>query len=92
LPKHWWRLGGDNPHKKDHDEKLKKVVRDHGGDPIFVGYDPSKKDPSKPGSASSEWYALVDTEGVADPDALGRALGARESGKVLRTADEPDED
>jgi hypothetical protein len=92
LPKHWWLLAGDNPGKEEHEKKLKQRVREHGGELIFVGFDPSKKDPSKPGAASADWYALVDTKDVDDPDALGKAMGARGSATVLRSTDEPDDE
>jgi hypothetical protein len=91
VPKHWWLLEGDNPGKKEHEKKLKQRVRDHGGELLFVGFDPSKRDPSKAGSASRDWYALVDTKNVRDPDELGKALGARGSATVLRSVDEPDD-
>ena len=92
MPKHWWLLEGDNPGKKEHEEKLKRQVREHGGKLLFVGFDPSKRDPSKPGAASQDWYALVDTKGVTDPDALGKVMGARGSATILRSVDEPDDD
>jgi hypothetical protein len=92
VPKHWWLLPGDNPGKKEHEEKLKQQVREHGGKLLFVGFDPSKRDPSKPDAASQDWYALVDTKDVTDPDALGEVLGARGPATILRTVDEPDDD
>lgn len=92
MPKHWWLLEGDNPGKKERAEELERRVREHGGKLLFVGFDPSKRDPSKHGSASSDWYALVDTKNVRKPDELGKALRARGSAKILRSVDEPDDD
>ena len=90
MPKHWWLLVGDNPDKKKHDENLRQAIEDAGGEVLFIGYDPSKRNPDKPKAASKDWYALVETRNVADPDALGRKLGARGAPKVLRSVDEPD--
>lgn len=90
MPKHWWLLVGDNPDKKKHEENLRGVIKQAGGETLFIGFDPSKRNPDKPKAASKDWYALVDTKNVADPDALGRALGARGAPKVLRSVDEPD--
>lgn len=90
MPKHWWLLVGDNPDKKKHEENLRRTIEDAGGEVLFIGFDPSKRNPDKPKAASKDWYALVDTKNVADPDALGRALGARGAPKVLRSVDEPD--
>ena len=90
MPKHWWLLVGDNPDKKKHEENLRGVIEQAGGEILFIGFDPSKRNPDKPKAASKDWYALVDTKNVADPDALGRALGARGAPKVLRSVDEPD--
>jgi hypothetical protein len=92
LPKHWWLLEGDNPGKKEREDELKRLVRQHGGKLLFVGFDPSKRDPSKPGSASRDWYALVDTKDVGKPDDLGKAMRARGSATILRSVDEPDGD
>ena len=88
MPKHWWLLVGDNPDKKKHEENLRGVIEQAGGEILFIGFDPSKRNPDKPKAASKDWYALVDTKNVADPDALGRALGARGAPQVLRSRDE----
>jgi hypothetical protein len=92
LPKHWWLLEGDNPGKQKRAEELERCVEEHGGELIFLGFDPSKRDPSKPGASSQDWYALVDTKAVGKPDELGKAMRARGAAKVLRSIDEPDDD
>lgn len=92
MPKHWWLLEGDNPGKKEREEELKRLVRQHGGKLLFVGFDPSQRDPSKPGSASRDWYALVDTKDVGEPDELGKVMRARGSATILRSVDEPDDE
>ncbi len=91
MPKHWWLLVGDNPDKKKHEENLRRTIEDAGGEVLFIGFDPSKRNPEKPKAASKDWYALVDTARVRDPDGLGRALGVRGAPKVLRSVDEPDD-
>ena len=59
---------------------------------LFVGFDPSQRDPSTPGSASRDWYALVDTKDVGEPDELGKVMRARGSATILRSVDEPDDE
>ena len=91
MPKHWWLLVGDNPDKTKHEENLRIVIEQAGGEVLFFGFDPSKRNPDKPNAASKDWYALVDTEKVRRPDDLGKALRARGAAKVLLSVDEPDD-
>ena len=52
MPKHWWLLVGDNPDKKKHEENLRNVIEQAGGEVLFIGFDPSKRNPDKPNAAS----------------------------------------
>lgn len=71
MPHHWFRVVPDARGPKAQEEKIKKLVRSHGGRLLYVGFDEQER-----------CHVLVNMSRVKDPKKLRTALKAA-AGKDL---------
>jgi hypothetical protein len=73
VPHHWRPIAPDNPGPKERADAVAKAVHKHGGKVKFCGRE----------QGAQLWWALIDVDGVADPEAMWRDVQALAPGKTL---------
>jgi hypothetical protein len=73
VPHHWRPIEPDNPGPKERASDVAKIVRQHGGKLTYCGRE----------QGARLWWALIEVDGVADPEAMWRDVRALAPGKTL---------
>jgi hypothetical protein len=85
VPRHWVPLNPKNPDPnqtpEQREESVRKKVEKHGGELEFFGWVRGKR----------KCFALVNTENVADPDAMIEELGKSAQATKLFKTREPEQ-